>query len=54
MIDRGIFSIYFFNLVELQPGEAIFPGRGCAACGTWEGQENVELMANSDNVLGVD
>ncbi|SMG64469.1 hypothetical protein BMETH_24492723981531, partial [methanotrophic bacterial endosymbiont of Bathymodiolus sp.] len=22
--DRGIFSIYFFNLLNLHPGEAIF------------------------------
>ncbi len=49
MIDRGIFSIYFFNLVELQPGEAIFQDAGVPHA-YLEGQ-NVELMANSDNVL---
>jgi mannose-6-phosphate isomerase len=48
-IDRGIFSIYFFNLVYLQPGQGIFQGAGVPhayLCG-----QNVELMANSDNVL---
>lgn len=48
-LDRGIFSIYFFNLVELQPGEAIFQGAGIPHA-YLEGQ-NMELMANSDNVL---
>jgi mannose-6-phosphate isomerase len=47
--DRGIFSIYFFNLVHLQPGEAIFQGAGLPHA-YLEGQ-NVELMSNSDNVL---
>ncbi|MTB50865.1 mannose-6-phosphate isomerase, class I [Lewinella sp. W8] len=47
--DRGMFSIYWFNLVRLQPGEGIFQDAGIphaylqGAC--------VELMANSDNVL---
>jgi mannose-6-phosphate isomerase len=48
-IDRGIFSIYFFNLVHLQPGEAIFQDAGIPHA-YLEGQ-NMELMANSDNVL---
>jgi mannose-6-phosphate isomerase len=47
--DRGIFSIYFFNLVDLQPGEAIFQDAGLPHA-YLEGQ-NVEIMANSDNVL---
>jgi mannose-6-phosphate isomerase len=47
--DRGIFSIYFFNLVYLKPGEAIFQGAGLPHA-YLEGQ-NVELMSNSDNVL---
>jgi mannose-6-phosphate isomerase len=47
--DRGIFSIYFFNLVHLMPGEAIFQGAGLPHA-YLEGQ-NVELMSNSDNVL---
>ncbi|GGA89409.1 mannose-6-phosphate isomerase, class I [Puia dinghuensis] len=48
-IDRGIFSIYFFNLLNLHPGEAIFQDAGVPHA-YLEGQ-NVELMANSDNVL---
>lgn len=48
-LDKGIFSIYFFNLVELKQGEAIFQGAGVPHA-YLEGQ-NVELMANSDNVL---
>ena len=47
--DRGIFSIFWFNLVHLLPGEGIFQDAGIphayleGAC--------LELMANSDNVL---
>lgn len=48
-IDRGIFSIYLFNIVKLLPGEAIFQDAGIPHA-YLEGQ-NVELMANSDNVL---
>lgn len=48
-IDRGVFSIYFFNIVEAHPGEAVFQGAGVPHA-YLEGQ-NVELMANSDNVL---
>ena len=48
-IDRGIFSIYFFNLVNLHPGEAIFQDAGLPHA-YLEGQ-NIEIMANSDNVL---
>jgi mannose-6-phosphate isomerase len=48
-IDRGVFSIYFFNIVQLAPGEGIFQGAGVPHA-YLEGQ-NVELMANSDNVL---
>ena len=48
-IDRGIFSIYFFNIVNVQPGQAVFQGAGVPHA-YLEGQ-NVELMANSDNVL---
>ncbi len=48
-IDRGVFSIYFFNIVKALPGEAIFQGEGVPHA-YLEGQ-NVELMANSDNVL---
>ncbi|HEY0432661.1 MAG TPA: mannose-6-phosphate isomerase, class I, partial [Chitinophagaceae bacterium] len=48
-IDRGIFSIYFFNLVSLRPGEGVFQDAGLPHA-YLEGQ-NVEIMANSDNVL---
>lgn len=48
-IDRGIFSIFLFNLVYLRKGEGIYqPAQLPHAY--LEGQ-NVELMANSDNVL---
>jgi mannose-6-phosphate isomerase len=47
--DRGIFSIYLFNLVHLKEGEGIYqPAQMPHAY--LEGQ-NVEIMANSDNVL---
>jgi len=48
-IDKGIFSIYFFNIVKVNEGEAVFQGAGVPHA-YLEGQ-NVELMANSDNVL---
>ena len=48
-IDRGIFSIYLFNLVHCNPGEAVFQDAGVPHA-YLEGQ-NVEIMANSDNVL---
>jgi len=47
--DRGIFSIYFFNIVRLLPGEGIFQAAGVPHA-YLEGR-NVELMASSDNVL---
>lgn len=47
--DRGIFSIYWFNVVHLQPGEGIFQGAGIPHA-YLEGS-CIELMANSDNVL---
>ncbi len=48
-LDRGIFSIYFFNIVRIGKGEAIFQGAGIPHA-YLEGQ-NAELMSNSDNVL---
>lgn len=48
-IDRGVFSIYLFNIVGLKKGEGIFQAAGIPHA-YLEGQ-NVELMANSDNVL---
>lgn len=47
--DKGLFSIYFFNIVQLNIGEAIFQDAGVPHA-YLEGQ-NLELMANSDNVL---
>ncbi|MEM6772248.1 MAG: mannose-6-phosphate isomerase, class I, partial [Bacteroidota bacterium] len=47
--DRGIFSIYWFNIVHLKPGQAIFQDAGVPHA-YLEGQ-CLELMANSDNVL---
>jgi mannose-6-phosphate isomerase len=47
--DRGIFSIYLLNLVRLKPGQATFQSAGTLHA-YLEGV-NVELMANSDNVL---
>ena len=48
-IDRGIFSIYLFNILHLHKGDAIFQDAGVLHA-YLEGQ-NVEIMANSDNVL---
>lgn len=47
--DRGIFSIYLFNILNLKPGEGLFQGAGLPHA-YLEGQ-NIELMSNSDNVL---
>ena len=47
--DRGIFSIYLLNLLHLKPGQGTYQAAGVPHAylmGT-----NVELMANSDNVL---
>lgn len=46
---NGLLTPWFFNLVQLQPGEAIYQPAGLLHA-YLEGQ-NVELMANSDNVL---
>jgi mannose-6-phosphate isomerase len=48
-IDRGVFSIYFFNLLRLEKGEGIFQAPGVPHA-YLEGK-NVEIMGNSDNVL---
>ncbi len=48
-IDKGVFSIYLFNIVRVMPGQGIFQDAGVPHA-YLEGQ-NVELMANSDNVL---
>lgn len=48
-LDRGIISVYIFNLVHLKEGEGIFQDAGIlhAYLEGW----NMELMASSDNVL---
>jgi mannose-6-phosphate isomerase len=46
--DRGIFSIYFLNLVHLEPGQALFQGAGVLHS-FLEGQY-IEVMQNSDNI----
>jgi mannose-6-phosphate isomerase len=47
--DRGIFSVYLLNLLHMKPGEGTFQPAGVLHA-YLEGV-NVELMANSDNVL---
>jgi mannose-6-phosphate isomerase len=47
--DRGIFSIYLFNLVFIKKGDGIFQDAGIPHA-YLEGV-NVEIMANSDNVF---
>jgi mannose-6-phosphate isomerase len=48
-LDRGLFSFYLLNLVHLKPGQATYQPAGMLHA-YLEGV-NVELMANSDNVL---
>ncbi len=48
-IDKGIFSIYILNIVNIAKYQSIFQGAGILHA-YLEGQ-NIELMANSDNVL---
>jgi mannose-6-phosphate isomerase len=48
-IDKGIFSIYILNIVNIAKYQGIFQGAGLLHA-YLEGQ-NIELMANSDNVL---
>lgn len=47
--DRGMFSLFWFNLVHLRPGQAIFQDAGIPHA-YLEGR-CIELMAGSDNVL---
>jgi mannose-6-phosphate isomerase len=47
--DRGIFSIYLFNIVRLSEGDALFQDAGLPHA-YLEGH-TMEIMANSDNVL---
>ena len=47
--DKGIYSIYFFNIVKLNKGESVFQDAGIPHA-YLQGQ-SIELMANSDNIL---
>ena len=48
-LDKGIYSIFFFNIVRVQEGEAVFQDAGVPHA--YMLGQNIELMANSDNVL---
>lgn len=48
-VKNGILTLFFLNLVKLEPGMAVYQPAGLLHA-YLEGQ-NVELMANSDNVL---
>lgn len=48
-IDKGIFSIYILNIVQVKKFQGVFQGAGLLHA-YLQGQ-NIELMANSDNVL---
>jgi mannose-6-phosphate isomerase len=48
-MENGILTLFFLNLLKLEPGKAIYQPAGLLHA-YLEGQ-NVELMANSDNVL---
>ena len=47
--DKGIYSIYFFNILNVNQGDGVFQDSGIPHA-YLEGQ-TMELMANSDNVL---
>ncbi|MCG2617312.1 mannose-6-phosphate isomerase, class I [Terrimonas sp. NA20] len=47
--DRGIFSVYLFNLVEVKQGQAVFQDAGVPHAYLFG--QNIEIMASSDNVL---
>lgn len=48
-VQNGILTLFFLNLLKLEPGMAVYQPAGLLHA-YLEGQ-NVELMANSDNVL---
>jgi mannose-6-phosphate isomerase len=49
VFDRGLFSIYFLNLVHLKKGEGLFQDAGLPHA-YLEGR-NLEVMSDSDNVI---
>lgn len=48
-VDIGLFSFFFFNMVDLQPGQAIFTSAGVPHA--YIKGNIIECMANSDNVV---
>lgn len=48
-LDAGLICFYLFNLVNLKKGEGIFQGAGIPHA--YLRGQNIELMANSDNVI---
>lgn len=48
-VENGVLTLFFLNLLKLEPGAAVYQPAGLLHA-YLEGQ-NVELMANSDNVL---
>jgi len=48
-LDRGIFSIFFLNLVHIPKGKGIYQPEGILH--SYLRGTNIEIMANSDNVL---
>ncbi len=48
-VDVGLFSFLFFNIIDLQPGQAIFTGAGVPHA--YIAGNIIECMANSDNVV---
>lgn len=48
-LDKGIYSIYFFNIIKANKGEVVFQDAGISH--TYLEGQNMELMSNSDNVL---
>jgi mannose-6-phosphate isomerase len=47
--DVGLFSFFFFNIIELKPGQAIFTDAGVPHA--YLRGNIIECMANSDNVV---
>ncbi|MDE8035528.1 mannose-6-phosphate isomerase, class I [Actinobacillus equuli subsp. equuli] len=48
-LDGGIICFYFFNIVYLKKGEGLYQGAGLPHA--YLRGQNIELMANSDNVI---
>ncbi|UKH16886.1 mannose-6-phosphate isomerase, class I [Actinobacillus pleuropneumoniae] len=48
-IDGGLICFYFFNIVHMKKGEGLYQGAGLPHA--YLRGQNIELMANSDNVI---